>query len=179
MLQSYLAERPSRGDVWSRSDVDGCGDRLPDASNAAGWIRCVGQRHSQAPRSRVHGALRVRKLTRGMASAPGPAMGGGAGAFLLVLSAAPTPPLSPSSVGGRWRARLHVSSPQPWLGGAVLAGDQNASRPPPRPRPGRGLASHPSSRIDTSRRRWTSLARYRRCPPGVLMQESCRSGPNG
>lgn len=42
-LQAYLAERDPTPDLWSRPDVDGCGDRFPDAASAAAWIRCVGR----------------------------------------------------------------------------------------------------------------------------------------
>lgn len=41
-LQAYLAELPPQREIWARTDVDGCGDQLPDMSNAATWIRCVG-----------------------------------------------------------------------------------------------------------------------------------------
>ncbi len=43
MLEAYLAERSDGGSPWSRNDVYGCGAKLPDLSNAASWIRCVGR----------------------------------------------------------------------------------------------------------------------------------------
>ena len=43
MLQNYLAEQEPSHDMWLRTDVDGCGERLPALAEASAWIRCVGK----------------------------------------------------------------------------------------------------------------------------------------